>query len=285
MTIVDLVPDQLWNAIQPLLPPEPPKAQGRPTPRAGPGSARRDRLHAARWPALAAAVARELGAGSPTTCWRRLRDRQAAGVWQQLHAALLDELGRAEGIDWSRVCLDSLSVRAKRGGELTGPNPTDRGKPGSKYHLVGNRHGVPLVAGLSAANTHDAHLLEAMVDAIPPVKGPPGGPGRPRKRPAKLHGDKAYDSARCRRALRRRGIMPRIARRGIEPSQKLGRYRWVVERSLAWLVGHRRLGVRTSGAPTCSKHSCTWPARWSACASSSMPAIRHSERRQHEVEG
>jgi IS5 family transposase len=97
---------------------------------------------------------------------------------------------------------------------------------------------------LSAANAHDAQLLEAMVDAIPPVKGPPGRPSRPRKRPAKLHGDKAYDSARCRRALRRRGIMPRIARRGIEPSQKLGRYRWVVERSLAWLVGHRRLGVR-----------------------------------------
>jgi transposase len=188
--------------------------------------------------------ARELGAGSPTTCWRRLRDWQAAGVWQQLHAALLDELGRAEGIDWSRVCLDSLSVRAKRGGELTGPNPTDRGKPGSKYHLVVDRHGVPLAAGLSAANTYDAQLLEAMVDAIPPVKGPPGRPSRPRKRPAKLHGDKAYDSARCRRALRRRGIMPRIARRGIEPSQKLGRYRWVVERSLAWLVGHRRLGVR-----------------------------------------
>jgi IS5 family transposase len=97
---------------------------------------------------------------------------------------------------------------------------------------------------LSAANTHDSQLLEQMVHAIPPVKGPRGRPGRPRKRPAKLHGDKAYDSARCRRALRRRGITPRIARHGIEPSQKLGRYRWVVERSLAWLVGYRRLGVR-----------------------------------------
>ena len=82
------------------------------------------------------------------------------------------------------------------------------------------------------------------MDAIPPVRGPRGRPGRPRKRPARLHGDKAYDSARCRRALRRRGITPRIARRGIESSQNLGRYRWVVERSLAWLVGYRRLGVR-----------------------------------------
>jgi IS5 family transposase len=90
----------------------------------------------------------------------------------------------------------------------------------------------------------DSLLLEPMVDAVPPVKGPRGRPGRPRKRPAKLHGDKGYDYPRCRRALRRRGITPRIARRGIESSQRLGRHRSVVERSLAWLVGYRRLQVR-----------------------------------------
>jgi IS5 family transposase len=87
-------------------------------------------------------------------------------------------------------------------------------------------------------------LLEPMVDAVPAVTGPRGRPGRPRRRPAKLHGDKGYDYPRCRRALRRRGIVPRIARRGIEPSDKLGRHRYVVERSLAWLVGYRRLQVR-----------------------------------------
>ena len=97
---------------------------------------------------------------------------------------------------------------------------------------------------LSAANTHDSMLLEAMVDAVAPVKGPCGRPGRPRKRPAKLHLDKAYDYPRCRQALRRRGITPRIARRGIESSQRLGRHRFVVERWLAWLVGYRRLQVR-----------------------------------------
>jgi IS5 family transposase len=87
-------------------------------------------------------------------------------------------------------------------------------------------------------------LLEAVVDAVPSIKGPRSRPGRPRRRPAKLHGDKGYDYPRCRRALRRRGIVPRIARRGIEPSQRLGRHRDVVERSLAWLVGYRRLQVR-----------------------------------------
>jgi hypothetical protein len=101
-----------------------------------------------------------------------------------------------------------------------------------------------LAVGLSAANIHDSVLLEAMVDAVAPVKGPCGRPGRPRRRPAKLHGDKGYDYPRCRKALRRRGITPRIARRGVESSQRLGRHRYVVERSLAWLVGHRRLQVR-----------------------------------------
>jgi transposase len=127
---------------------------------------------------------------------------------------------------------------------LTGPNPTDRGKPGSKYHLLVDRGGVPLAAGLSPANAHDSMLLEPMVDAVPAVKGPRGRPGRPRRRPAKLHGDKGYEDPRCRRALRLRGITPRIARRGIESSQRLGRHRYVVERSLAWLLGYRRLQVR-----------------------------------------
>jgi hypothetical protein len=68
-------------------------------------------------------------------------------------------------------------------------------------------------------------LLEPMVEAVPPVKGPRGRPGRPRQRPAKLHGDKGYDYPRRRRALRGRGITPRIARRGIESSDKLGRHR------------------------------------------------------------
>ncbi len=107
-----------------------------------------------------------------------------------------------------------------------------------------DRYGIPLVVRLSAANTHDATQLLPLVDAIPSIIGPRGKPGRPRKRPAKLHGDKAYDSAALRRALRARGITPRIARRGVESSERLGRHRWVVERSLAWLLGLRRLGVR-----------------------------------------
>ena len=103
------------------------------------------------------------------------------------------------------------------------------------------RQGIPLAVTQSAANAHDSTMLEATVDAIRPIKRPRG---RPRKRPAKLHADKGYDYPRCRRALRRRHITPRIARRGIERGDRLGRHRWVVERTLSWLNRFRRLKVR-----------------------------------------
>lgn len=107
--------------------------------------------------------------------------------------------------------------------------------------MVVDRAGTPLAVTLSAANVHDAQMLVATVDAIVPVRGKRG---RPRRRPAKLHADKAYDSAVCRLACRQRGITPRIARKGIESRERLGRHRWVVERTLAWLNRYRRLTVR-----------------------------------------
>jgi IS5 family transposase len=83
-----------------------------------------------------------------------------------------------------------------------------------------------------------------MLDAIPPLRQPHHRRGRPRHRPLKLHADKGYDYARCRIACRKRGIVPRIARRGVESRERLGRHRWGVERTLAWLNRYRRLTVR-----------------------------------------
>ncbi len=80
-----------------------------------------------------------------------------------------------------------------------------------------------------------------MLDTVPPIQRPLG---RPRRRPAKLDADKGYDARHCREACRRRGITPRIARRGIESSERLGRYRWVAERDFAWLSRLRRLRIR-----------------------------------------
>jgi transposase len=106
---------------------------------------------------------------------------------------------------------------------------------------VGDRTGCPRAALLTVANRHDTVVFEALIDAIPPIRQPNG---RRRRRPGKLHADKAYDIPRCRQALRRRHIRVRIARKGIDSSQHLGRHRWVIERTLAWLNRYRRLTVR-----------------------------------------
>jgi IS5 family transposase len=106
-----------------------------------------------------------------------------------------------------------------------------------------DRRGTPLAVWLTAANVHDAEVFEAVLEAVEPIKGS-GRRGRGRVRPKKLHADKAYDCHRCRRYLRRRGIACRIARKGVESSEKLGRHRWVVERTLAWLNRFRRLTIR-----------------------------------------
>jgi IS5 family transposase len=79
------------------------------------------------------------------------------------------------------------------------------------------------------------------VDALPAIGG---APGRPRKRPHKMHGDKGYDFPACRAYCRKHGIVPRIARRGVESSERLGRHRWVVERTLSWLNRFRKLRIR-----------------------------------------
>jgi transposase len=100
---------------------------------------------------------------------------------------------------------------------------------------------VPLSVAVSAANTNDADALKPLVRAIPAIKSRRG----PRRRkPAKLHADKAYDHVALRKWLRDRGITVRIARKGIETSKKLGRHRWVIERTIAWMFGYRRLSIR-----------------------------------------
>jgi hypothetical protein len=124
-------------------------------------------------------VPQEMGCGSGMTCWRRLKEWNEAGVWRRLHQRLLDRLGEAEQVDWERASLDSASVAA-HGGQKTGATPTDKGKSGSKHHIVVDRKGIPLSVIHSAANVHDSEVLEEVVDAIEPIRKPRG---RPRKRP------------------------------------------------------------------------------------------------------
>jgi transposase len=107
-----LLPESLWLIIEPLLPPVSPKPKGG-RPPVPSRAALTGILFVLRtgipWEMLPA----EMGCGSGVTCWRRLRDWQAAGVWDRLHRELLDRLRDAHRIDWSRACMDSSSVAAK----------------------------------------------------------------------------------------------------------------------------------------------------------------------------
>jgi transposase len=107
--------------------------------------------------------------------------------------------------------------------------------------VITDAQGVPLAARLTGANTHDGTPLLPLVEAVPPVAGKPGAP---RRRPRSLYADRAYDSYLRRMLLYLRGIEPHLAQRGAPHGSGLGRYRWVVERTLSWLHQFRRLRVR-----------------------------------------
>ncbi len=127
-------------------------------------------------------------------------------------------------------------------GAKTGPNPTDRGKNGSKRHLIVDGQGTPLAIEHTGANVHDSEMAIALVDSIPPIKQPRG---RPRRRPDEVLADRAYDAeTKIRRPLRQRHVVPLIAKRYSEHGSGLGKFRYVVEAAFDWLFNQRRLRVR-----------------------------------------
>lgn len=109
-----LLPDELWSIVSPLLPPDRAKPKGGRPPVAA-RAALTGILFVLRTGIGWEMLPQELGCGSGVTCWRRLRDWQQAGVWDRLHRELLNRLHEADRIDWSRACIDSASMAAKRG--------------------------------------------------------------------------------------------------------------------------------------------------------------------------
>ncbi|WP_199885627.1 IS5 family transposase [Streptomyces sp. CB00455] len=236
-----LVPDELWELFQRVVAEAPSRPQGGGRRRHGD----REVLAAILFVATSGCTWQQLPTASfgpsGATAHRRFSEWTKARVWAKLHRLVLDELGARGELDWSRCAIDSVNMRALKKGDLTGPNPVDRGKFGSKIHLITERTGLPLAVGISGANLHDSQALQPLVRGIPPIRS---HRGPRRRRPGKLHGDKGYDYAHLRRWLRNRGIRHRIARKGIEPANRLGRHRWVVERTVSWLSGCRRLHRR-----------------------------------------
>jgi transposase len=238
-----LVSDALWQRIEPLLPPPPPRHTR------FPGRKPLDRRKiltgivfvlktGINWEDLPA----ELGWGCGKTCKTYLKAWQAAGIWERLHHILLEELQEADQIDWSRGAVDSTKARALGGGDDTGPNPTDRSKLGTKHHVVTDAQGIPLATTVTGANEAAVTQLLPLADSIPDLSGPAGD--KPTK-PEELYADRAYDSEPQREERRNRGIEPKMPKRRTEQGSGLGIYRWVVERTQSWLHNFRKLRLRT----------------------------------------
>ena len=137
----ELVSDELWEIVEPLLPEEPPKPKGG-RPRVDDRAALAGIIFVLKSGIPWEMLPREMGCGSGVTCWRRLQEWQEAGVWAHLHRALLDRLGEADRIDWSRVSLDSASIPAKRGAE----------KPARIRRIRGNRQRSAILWSIAGAS-------------------------------------------------------------------------------------------------------------------------------------
>ncbi|WP_221765850.1 IS5 family transposase [Streptomyces sp. WAC 06783] len=235
-----IVPDGLWEIARPLLPPPRIRPQGGETANIDDEAV----LAAILYVVVSGCAWRSLPPCfgiSKSTAHRRFLIWSRAGLWARLHQAVLDQLAAHDLLDLTRLVLDTAHVRAKKGGELTGPSPVDRGRPGSKMHILSDAAGLPLLVGLSGGNTADSDGLKPMITGYQTKHDPDRGRCYP---VGKLHADKAYDRPHLRRWLRGKHITDRIARIGIESSTRLGRHRWVIERTLAWLAGYRRLSPR-----------------------------------------
>jgi transposase len=166
---------------------------------------------------------------SGSTLRRWLTRWAETGVLAQVHALLVGMLrGHPD------LILDSCSVRAKRGGDLTGPNPTDRGKRGTKYNVAVDGDGVPVACVATAANVNDTLVFERLFLAAFAVMA----------RIRTVFADKGYDAEHHRDLCRHFGVKPQIHTRGQPPGSGLGQRRWPVERSNAWVLENKRLALR-----------------------------------------
>ena len=136
-----LVTDELWTVVEPLLPEQPPKPKGG-RPRVNDRAALTGILFVLKSGIPWEMLPQEMGCGSGMTCWRRLKEWHRAGVWERLHRALLDRLGEAGRIDWSRASLDSASVAAP-GGREDGPEPDRSRQIGLKAPHFGRPERCP----------------------------------------------------------------------------------------------------------------------------------------------
>jgi putative transposase len=180
--------------------------------------------------------------GAASSIHARFQKWVAGGIWAKVFKLMLRLYDKFRHIQWRWQALDSKTVPAPLGGELTGKNPTDRGKLGSKWHALVDGRGAPLSVTISAANMHDKW------GAVPTLKA--GMLHKPRTiyRIHHLCADKAYDFDDTRHSIDRLGFRGHIPLRGVEvimPKHKRHpARRWVVERTHSWHGNFRALRIR-----------------------------------------
>ena len=166
------------------------------------------------------------------TARTRLKLWQKLNVWPKIHQHFVGELERLGRLDAEAIIIDSSHVPAPGGGESTGPSPVNRGKKGTKYSVLTDKNGAPLVIRHNSAGTSDhAQIVPTILDLEEQgfdLNDSDSDPG-------KAYADAGYDSEPTRDRLRYLGIEPHIRRKGTEHGSHLGRVRWVVERTIGWI--------------------------------------------------
>jgi putative transposase len=179
--------------------------------------------------------------GCGSAVHRHFQEWVKAGIFESIFEVLLRHYDDLKGIRWEWMSLDASFAKAPKGGDDTGRNPTDRGKIGTKRHVLADERGVPVAVETSAANVNDGQVAEKTVDAIPE------GARRGGCKPENVCMDKAYDSKKIDEAMKSRGIEPHTRRRGEPPlmgSYKGKARRWVVERTNSWHNRFRSILIR-----------------------------------------
>ena len=234
------MPEKVYHLAFPLLPPE-----KQPGPQGGRRPIDHHTVLKVIWFVLVTGcrwddVPKEMGCCGETAR-TRLQGWERAGIWDRLHRLLLTMLQQEHELHTETAIIDTTQVRAFGGGEATGPSPVDRRKKGTKFTLLVDRDGVPLVIRAVPANRSDHREILPAVTSFPVVGG---RCGRPRTHPATLYADAGFDCEATRTILRWLGIEPHIRHKGDQHGSHLGRIRWVVERTISWIKGLRRMRIR-----------------------------------------
>lgn len=185
---------------------------------------------------------------SASVLHERFQTWQQQGVFEKVMRQLVTYYAKRRGVKWRWQAIDSKSCAAPLGGDSTGRNPTDRGKRGSKLHLLVDKRSAPLAVHITGANQHDKNAAFDVVVAVVVDQS---------DKEQHLCADKAYDSADLSEFLILKGYTPHIkqisrrAKQLEEPKQDLAEMnyparRWVVERTLSWLAKRRSIRTRWS---------------------------------------